>query len=574
MLLLSEMMKLLRTLLFLLLIPTGLHAQFEKVFETPQPRRIRALEAVRSTHYSTIDPATQITVYTALKALAEKQRDPQSVLYANALLASAHVWLDTTRINEYTYTMKALIDQSIVSGNEILHAQLLMCLVDDLGQLNRVGASLGYYILADDIMDRLDPQDTPRALYGLRHDLIMHLYEIGDYTQARKIMDKVSHMKVHPDYRLFYADLHSQILLQLHLYDSSAYYIMKARDILDHDTAGVYNKGWYGILEGNMAKINYYKKEYALAIPSLQKAVAITYDASLFENTALFGLLLANCYNKTNESEEIKPLIPVIRRSVYLQFKDEHYIDLYKLMLVMPDRNITPERALELLDSIDIRKHTLALRNDYNLLTKKEMEKELAVYQERQSVMSAKIKEQLMWRNLLWGALACALVVSLMVFYKGNKRFRMEQDRSRLLQEQTELELSASRDQLRLFTSTIQEKSRQIEMFENNIDVNQQNETLEHLRQNTILTEDEWSRFKSLFEKAYPGFFARANHQFPNLTTGEMRFIALIKLGFTTREMASTLGVSPVSVRSIRSRLLKKLNLAENENLAQMVSVI
>ena len=66
--------------------------------------------------------------------------------------------------------------------------------------------------------------------------------------------------------------------------------------------------------------------------------------------------------------------------------------------------------------------------------------------------------------------------------------------------------------------------------MENNIDVGQQNEALEHLRQNTILTEEDWARFKALFEKAYPNFFARINQKFPNLTSGELRFIAFVKL--------------------------------------------
>ena len=142
------------------------------------------------------------------------------------------------------------------------------------------------------------------------------------------------------------------------------------------------------------------------------------------------------------------------------------------------------------------------------------------------------------------------------------------------MQEQTELALAAAREQLGLFTATLVEKSRQIELLENNIDVSQQHEALERLRQNTILTEEDWARFKALFEKAYPNFFARVNQKFPNLTSGELRFMALVKLAFTTKEMASTLGVSPVSVRSIRSRLLKKLNLPENENLGQLISSI
>src|SRR6185436_843735 len=122
----------------------------------------------------------------------------------------------------------------------------------------------------------------------------IHLYDIGDYKRAKDIMDKSATMEINPVYQFFYADLHSQILLELHQYDSSAYYIRQARDMLDKDTIGI-NRGWYGILEGNLAKIHYYKKEYAEAIPPLINAVKITNDAQLYNVTASFGLMLVNC---------------------------------------------------------------------------------------------------------------------------------------------------------------------------------------------------------------------------------------------------------------------------------------
>lgn len=561
-------------LFFLLLLPISSAAQFNPAFEIPQPQRIRFLDSIRHAHYSSIDPVAQIRVFTELKELAERHHDPQSGIYCKAHLASAEVMFDSSLLAEYTMTMRNLIDQAMRSGNQILQVHVLVIFVDDLRFYQRMGAALSYYILLDQILDQQDADVGPRAFYNLRHDLILHLYEIGDYHRAKEIMNKADDMPVHPEYALFYADLHSQILVQLQQYDSSAYFIAQAKKILDRDTNGIYSKGWYGILDGNLAKINYYKKEYALAIPLLEKAVAITYDAGLYDNTAPFGLLLADCYLRTNEHEKIKPLIPVIHRSVHLQNRDEHYIGLYKLLLVIPGQDISPERKMAFFDSIEIRKQSLALLHDRNLLTRKELEFELAAYQERQPLMDAEIKRQLMWRNLLWGALGTAVFVFLLIYYRRNKHFQSEQERSRLLQVQSEQELAASREQLNLFAATLQEKSRQIESLENNIDISQQSETLARLRQNTILTEEEWARFKSLFEKAYPGFFARAAEMFPNLTAGEMRFIALLKLAFTTKEMAATLGVSPVSVRSIRSRLLKKLDLAEHENLGQRVNSI
>jgi len=560
--------------LFCLFYPIVLHAQFEEAFSTPHPRRIPSLEKIRIEHYVNANPYAQIKAFTTLKTLAEKKHDPQSVLYAKAWIANTEARQDTSKLKQFSAQMTGYIQQAKEYGNEILQAQLLIMLVDYLGDVhNHVGAALSYHILADEIMNKLKPDETPRPHHGMKHDLMIHLYEIGDYQRAKEIMDKSKGIELDPVYQFFYTDLHSQILLELHQYDSSAWYIMQARAMLDQDTTGI-DKGWYGILEGNEAKIHYVKKEYAQAIPGLLNAVKVTYAAKIYNVAASFGLMLAKCYIQENEIDKIRPLIPMIKQAVYLQNRDDHYIDLYKLLLAMQDGNLSPERSLQLFDSIDIRKQNLAKQNDRNVLTKMEMEDEMIAYQERQTRMTAEIKRQLFWRNMLWASLGCALIITFYVFYKGNKRVLQEQKRSTLIQEQSDLELNAAREQLLHFATSIQEKSRQIELLENNIEANHQTESLEQLRQNTILTDEDWSRFKALFEKVHPGFFASALDKFPNLTAGEMRFLALVKLSFNTKEMASTLGVSPVSVRSIRSRLLKKLDLAENENLGQVVNSI
>jgi hypothetical protein len=142
----------------------------------------------------------------------------------------------------------------------------------------------------------------------------------------------------------------------------------------------------------------------------------------------------------------------------------------------MPDDHLTIERKYQLLDSLDIRQQKLAQLNDQNLLTKNEMEAELQVFEEKQHHLDAEIRSQLILRNLLWAALGCGVLISFYVFNKRNRRFRTEQNISKQKQEQTEQELIAAREQLGLFTSTLFDKSRQIELLENNMDVSQQNE--------------------------------------------------------------------------------------------------
>ena len=96
----------------------------------------------------------------------------------------------------------------------------------------------------------------------------------------------------------------------------------------------------------------------------------------------------------------------------------------------------------------------------------------------------------------------------------------------------------------------------------------------ENLVSGTILTDDDWAHFRSLFEKVYPGFLDRLRDKFLDLSPAEMRLLILTKLNLSTREMAHMLGVSVDAIRKSRYRLRKKLNLEEESNLEVLIQKI
>lgn len=75
-----------------------------------------------------------------------------------------------------------------------------------------------------------------------------------------------------------------------------------------------------------------------------------------------------------------------------------------------------------------------------------------------------------------------------------------------------------------------------------------------------ILTKDDWTRFQSIFENAYPGYLRKLEKSLPNLTAAEIRLVLLTKIGLGRKEIASMLGISPESVKKTSQRLRKKLS--------------
>ena len=90
-------------------------------------------------------------------------------------------------------------------------------------------------------------------------------------------------------------------------------------------------------------------------------------------------------------------------------------------------------------------------------------------------------------------------------------------------------------------------------------------DTIDSLMQSTILTDEDWIRFKKLFLRAHPGFFNNLRQKFPDITETEEKLIALTKLSLKTKEIASMLGISADSVNKSRYRLRKKLGISSNE---------
>jgi DNA-binding CsgD family transcriptional regulator len=97
---------------------------------------------------------------------------------------------------------------------------------------------------------------------------------------------------------------------------------------------------------------------------------------------------------------------------------------------------------------------------------------------------------------------------------------------------------------------------------------------INHLLSATILTEEDWKRFRELFEKVYPGFFIRLWEKMADLSPTETRLFALTKLQMPLKDMAAMLGVSYDAIRKARQRVRKKINLPEEGDLEELVNII
>jgi len=80
-----------------------------------------------------------------------------------------------------------------------------------------------------------------------------------------------------------------------------------------------------------------------------------------------------------------------------------------------------------------------------------------------------------------------------------------------------------------------------------------------------------WENFIQYFEQVHKNFSANIKQKYPEITSNELRLMALLKMNLSSKEIASILNISAEGIKKARYRLRKKLNLTTEDSLQGLV---
>jgi len=86
--------------------------------------------------------------------------------------------------------------------------------------------------------------------------------------------------------------------------------------------------------------------------------------------------------------------------------------------------------------------------------------------------------------------------------------------------------------------------------------------------------DNNWENFSKYFKEVHKGFNAKAQQQFPNITSNDLRLMALIKMNLSSKEIANILNISADGVKKARQRLRKKMDLDPTDSLESSIIAI
>jgi CheY-like chemotaxis protein/DNA-binding CsgD family transcriptional regulator len=83
--------------------------------------------------------------------------------------------------------------------------------------------------------------------------------------------------------------------------------------------------------------------------------------------------------------------------------------------------------------------------------------------------------------------------------------------------------------------------------------------------------ENIWNEFDTHFRNVFDNFYKTINQQFPDLTPGELKLCAFLRLNLSSKEIAALTFQNPKSIDQARYRLRKKMNLDQDDNLTEFL---
>jgi len=484
-------------------------------------------------------------------------------------------WIKQQQLNLYS----SAIDIAYRSEDEMLVAHVSYTYGSVMTAFGEIGLAVMYSKNGIDLYEKLSYPIRPE-LYQYLAEL---LYRVREYNESIRNGKKaiIAWQSSPNEFKPFTVSSMNTVALGYHrqqVYDSALIFYNKALDLAKQ----IKDTVWIGIVSGNMGQIFYAQGKYDTAYALLKGDYKASKAKGYFDNAgnslqwaARTNLALGNKVTGLTEVREAFQLLKQWPDANYLRNAYYTATQIFREMGNYDSAFYYNNLWSRINDSLEKVVATSSLA-----ISKAKLNDETSRYNIQN--LNKEKRSQLLLRNIL---IASIIVLSLVVVLAVNrqrlkeklKTEKAEQENLRMEQEKLMMqqEAASAKDQLKMFTENIIEKTNLIEKLESQIKgketTSEQHTIISELSHQTILTEDDWSKFKFLFEKIYPGFFINLKEKFPDITLAEQRMASLTRLQLTPKQMASMLGISVDSVHKTRQRLRQRLRIDPENSLEEIM---
>jgi len=291
----------------------------------------------------------------------------------------------------------------------------------------------------------------------------------------------------------------------------------------------------------NVGDVYFEQKRYTIALNNFNKALALSEEAGTETRRVSTYLRLAKTHAALGNY-----------RQAY-DFRKQHfdkYDEVYK------------QENIDKLNELEVKYQT-------------EKKEQQIVQQEIEiDLLEQKEKTATLQKIALGGGLGLSLLALGFGFYGFRQRVKSDQ----LEKEKVEAELEFKKKELVTHALHLAKKNEVLESIKQKAldqkKVSQDGASYQKLVNiiNLDIHDDvSWETFTRQFQEVHTDFYSTVSKTYPNVTTGDMRLMSLIKMNLSSKEMANILNISIPGIKKARQRLRKKMELETKDSLEKAV---
>jgi tetratricopeptide (TPR) repeat protein len=322
---------------------------------------------------------------------------------------------------------------------------------------------------------------------------------------------------------------------------------------------------WKNIVSGNLGYNYFLEGRYEKAIPLLEEDIENALLINDYGLAAGASIPLAHIYLKRGKLQESKQKIGESEKYIQQSGQADRLRDLYPIMSKRYAANNEIDSSAAYLDS------AIAAIKAYNLkysslkLLRANQRVEAKERQLQIEKLQTKSKLSLSQRNWIIVFILVLLVGAMIAFWFRNENQIEKQELNELMHENTKKALFHSKRALENLTKKVREDNNLLDALKKNKAVEVNQNLILSLKSKSILTQEDWVQYQSLFNNVYPNFSPSLIASYPDLSQAEIRCLYLEKIQLSNNEMALVLGVSSNTMRVTKHRIRKKLELESQE---------
>lgn len=574
-------------------LPSGIFAQHQKLLDSLERlspiERQRVIYGYAESKADELNPKEKrLIFFEQIRKFAVQKKDRDLLLHLQLMKRKQSEVMDFPRA-EREQKCREGIEKYKDSGDLLFLAFCHHELGQILFQNQNYAQAFDHDLKALEIYNKIGYQNVPN-IGKILHEIALHYYFFQDYEEVINLM-RIS-LRFPPFTESLDIQRYNNLgmsYMNLKLNDKARYFLNRA--II---AANQYqNEVWKGILYGNMGNLYFNAEKYDSALVYYRRNFELNRNESRHSTVKINSHSnMAKVHLALGNITEADQFLKMVENSLNILQNDPSY---NSAKHVGDRQQIENAKKLYFESKIDYLKKTgsfheavkyqdslITIRKDldakYNAAVAKRASDRLTI-RNKELLLADKEQEKLKQRRIYSALILVVLVMGGMGYFslyrsrqkkkRQNARLIAETRISLMEKQLVQQQLEHTQKEITHFVSRINEQNQMVSNFETKLekiknlksDENKYiREKLDKMKKVKILTDEDMINFQNNFDTVFPDFKDILKSKFPDITASEMRYLMLIKLKFSHKEMARALGVSDNAIRVTWSRVRKRLN--------------